>query len=91
MSFGLRLFFELTQLTGLYFIYPKPYRFFEVDDLIPSTIGGMLGFAVAPLLNVFLPKRDELDEKVLRRSMQVSIVRRNPAATTRSAARTAYA
>ncbi|MGE9575057.1 VanZ family protein, partial [Escherichia coli] len=32
-SFCLSLFFELTQLSGLYFIYPRPYRLFDVNDL----------------------------------------------------------
>lgn len=44
LSFFLSLFFELTQLTGLYFIYPKPYRLFDVDDLILNTTGGVLGY-----------------------------------------------
>ena len=39
MSFCYSLFFELTQLSGLYGIYPYPYRFFEVDDLICNTLG----------------------------------------------------
>ena len=32
LSFSLSLFFELTQLTGLYFIYPRPYRLFDVNS-----------------------------------------------------------
>ena len=40
LSFLYSLFFELTQLSGLYGIYPYPYRFFEVDDLICNTLGG---------------------------------------------------
>ena len=31
-SFLFSLFFELTQLSGLYGIYPRPYRLFDVDD-----------------------------------------------------------
>ena len=34
LSFLLSLFFELTQLSGLYFVYPGSYRLFDVDDLI---------------------------------------------------------
>src|SRR5574344_393882 len=30
-TFLLSLFFELTQLTGLYFIYPRSYRLFDVE------------------------------------------------------------
>lgn len=36
-GFGLSLLFELTQLTGLWFVYPCPYRLFSVDDLILNT------------------------------------------------------
>lgn len=62
-TFLLSLFYELTQLSGLYGIYPRPYRLFDVDDLIVNTIGGMLGFLFCPLFTFFLPKRDTLDER----------------------------
>ena len=39
LSFCLSLFFELTQLSGLYFIYPRSYRLFDVDDLLANTLG----------------------------------------------------
>ncbi|WP_225367473.1 VanZ family protein [Lentilactobacillus parakefiri] len=42
-SFCLSLFFELTQLSGLYGYYPRPYRLFDVDDLLLNTTGGTLG------------------------------------------------
>ena len=58
-SFFLSLFFELTQLTGLYGYYPKAYRLFDVDDLIINTTGGLLGHIFSPLLMLFLPKREE--------------------------------
>lgn len=35
---------ELLQLSGLLFLYPVPYRYFEVDDLITNTIGTLIGF-----------------------------------------------
>lgn len=38
------LFFEITQLTGLYGLYNPPYRLFDIDDLILNTIGGVVGF-----------------------------------------------
>ena len=31
------LFLELTQLSGLYFLYPGPYRLADVDDIIQNT------------------------------------------------------
>ena len=55
------LFFELTQLSGLYGIYPHPYRFTEMDDLINNTLGAALGYALAPIAMHFLPSRDEID------------------------------
>ena len=43
-TFCLTLFFELTQLSGLYFIYPRSYRVFDVDDLLLNTFGGVVGY-----------------------------------------------
>ncbi len=42
-TFLLSLFFEITQVTGLYFLYPNPYRLSDIDDLILNTSGGALG------------------------------------------------
>ena len=52
-SFCLSLFFELTQLSGLYFIYPRPYRLFDVNDLVTNTLGGIIGFVVTPLFYIY--------------------------------------
>lgn len=58
LGFGASLFLELTQLTGLWFIYPCAYRLFSVDDLILNTAGAALGWLVAgPLMRV-LPDLD---------------------------------
>lgn len=75
ISFGVSLFFELTQLSGLYGIYPRPYRLFDVDDLMMNTLGGLLGGLMAPLLS-FLPSRDRLDEISYDRGQMVSFYRR---------------
>ena len=75
-SFCLSLFFELTQLSGLYFIYPRPYRLFDVNDLLHNTVGGLLGFACAPLFTFFLPTRSELDSESLVKGQTVSLLRR---------------
>lgn len=61
-SFLLSLFFELTQLSGLYFIYPRPYRLFDVDDLILNTTGGVFGYAIEPLLTKMFPSVDQLNQ-----------------------------
>ena len=75
-SFLLSLFFELTQLSGLYFIYQGNYRLFDVDDLITNTLGGFLGFILAGRLTKFLPTRAEIDQKSYDRSQKISLLRR---------------
>ena len=75
-SFLLSLFFELTQLSGLYFIYQGNYRLFDVDDLITNTLGGLLGFLLAGALVKFLPTRAEIDQKSYDRSQKISLLRR---------------
>ncbi len=54
-SFGFALFVEVTQLTGIFGIYPCPYRLFQVDDLIVNTAGSMYGYALMPYAR-FLPR-----------------------------------
>ena len=76
LSFLLSLFFELTQVTGLYFIYPRGYRLFDVDDLIANTLGGLAGYFVAAPFLKFLPTRAELDQASFRRGKEVSLLRR---------------
>ncbi|MDR2347381.1 MAG: VanZ family protein [Bifidobacteriaceae bacterium] len=49
---GLSLFVELTQLTGVWGLYPCAYRVFDVDDLITNTSGALIGAALA----LFLPR-----------------------------------
>ena len=75
-TFLLSLFFELTQLSGLYFIYPRGYRLFDVDDLILNTLGGIIGYFVGTLLLKFLPNREEIDDTALELGMKVSGFRR---------------
>lgn len=75
-TFLLSLFFELTQLTGLYFIYPHAYRLFDVDDLIVNTLGGMFGYLITPLFTKLLPTREELDNKSYKKGAKVSSTKR---------------
>ena len=79
ISFLLSLFFEVTQLSGLFGIYPRPYRLFDVDDLIVNTLGGFLGFLITPLFEKFLPSRDSLDEKSYEKGKIVSFPRKSVA------------
>ncbi|MFD1432996.1 VanZ family protein [Lacticaseibacillus yichunensis] len=76
LSFGLSLFFELTQLTGLYGIYPRPYRLFDVDDLVLNSLGGLLGGLLAPALMRLFPTREQMDAKAYERGQRVTFTRR---------------
>ena len=75
-SFLLSLFFEVTQITGLYGIYPRPYRLFDVDDLILNTMGGVFGYLITPLFVHLFPSRDRVDEIAYERGKIVSFSRR---------------
>jgi ADP-dependent NAD(P)H-hydrate dehydratase / NAD(P)H-hydrate epimerase len=57
----LSLAFELTQLTGVWGLYPCAYRTFDVDDLMANTVGACLGWIIAPLI-VLLPARRTADD-----------------------------
>ena len=70
-TFLLSLFFELTQLTGLNFIYSRPYRLFDVDNLMINTLGGILGYFIMNKLKVLLPSREEIND-----SVKVSVLRK---------------
>ncbi len=76
-TFLLSLFFELTQLTGLYGLYPKAYRLFDVDDLMVNTLGGFIGYLITPIITIFLPNRDEIDKISYKKGKVVSIYRRS--------------
>lgn len=75
-GFALSLFFELTQLSGLYGIYPRPYRMFDTGDLVTNTLGSLVGWWATPLFCFFLPTRRELDERAYRKGEQVPFLRR---------------
>ena len=60
-SFLLSLFFETTQISALYGIYPGPYRLADVEDLICNTLGGVCGYQVAYVFIHILPDRDVID------------------------------
>lgn len=76
LSFMLSLFFEVTQFSCLFGIYPRPYRLFDVDDLIVNTTGGFLGYLLTPIISKILPSRKELDEKAYSKGERVTYPRR---------------
>lgn len=75
-SFLLSLFFEVTQLTGIYGIYDHAYRVFDVDDLIMNTLGGICGYVAAEWLSGLLPRIEKLDENVDLSAKRVTYTRR---------------
>ena len=76
IGFLCSLFFEITQLTGLYGIYSKAYRYAEVDDLITNTLGTRIGFWLTPLVTLVIPDRERLDRMSYDRAGTVTVFRR---------------
>ena len=76
IGFLVSLFYETTQLTGLFFIYPKAYRLFSTDDLITNTLGAMVGFWITPIVCFLLPNRDKIEEISYRKGERVTLLRR---------------
>ncbi|MYV05326.1 MULTISPECIES: VanZ family protein [Furfurilactobacillus] len=76
LSFCLSLFFEVTQLTGLYGLYVRPYRLFDVDDLLLNTTGGFIGWLGAPLFSWLLPSKERIETANAKRAHQVGLLRR---------------
>lgn len=75
LAFGVSLLFELTQLTGLWFVYPCAYRLFSVDDLMLNTVGAALGWLAAGPLARLLPAL-EPDRDRRRYATKVTVSRR---------------
>ena len=59
-------------MSGLYFLYPGPYRLADVDDIIQNTTGGGVGYLLGWFLVWLLPTRDEIDEHSFRVGTKVS-------------------
>ena len=75
-TFFLSIFFELTQLSGLYGVYPRPYRLFDVDDLLINSLGGLIGHLITPLFTRFLPSKEEMEEISYKKGIKVTLLRR---------------
>ena len=75
-TFLLSLFFELTQLSGLYFFYPRAYRLFDIDDLLINTIGGTIGYFLSLLFTDFVPDVDKINTEALLKGQNLSLGRR---------------
>ena len=73
-GFSLSLFFEITQLTGLYGVYPRPYRIFNVDDLMVNSLGAALGYVVAPIFKGWTPEVEK--DRAFENAKEVTFPRR---------------
>lgn len=60
LGFTLSLFYEVTQVTGIYGIYKCPYRIFDVDDLMLNSTGALFGFFIAPVILALFPSKEKL-------------------------------
>lgn len=70
------LFFELTQLSGLYGIYTHPYRLFDVDDLIVNTTGALVGYVCTLPACRLLPSIDDVNARARERGRSYPSVTR---------------
>ena len=62
------LLYEITQITGIFFIYPRPYRIFDVDDLMINTLGTFIGYYCVPFISHILPTPFEEGHSLLQGS-----------------------
>lgn len=69
------LLYEITQITGIFFIYPRPYRFFDVDDLIINTLGAFIGYMCVPIIAKIIPTPFD-DKHKLTQGSEVSFIQR---------------
>lgn len=75
-GFLLSLFFELTQLSGLYGIYPRSYRLFDVDDLIINTLGSIIGYSIGIFVSYIMPNINEVNKEAIYKGQTISFFRR---------------
>lgn len=79
-GFLVSLLYEVTQLTGLFFIYPRAYRIFDIDDLIINTLGAYCGYRIAPVISNLLPRISDSKSQRLVQGSEVAFVQRAIAA-----------
>ncbi|GII57953.1 hypothetical protein Pth03_63420 [Planotetraspora thailandica] len=60
------LLIEVTQFTGDWFLFPCPYRLFDVDDLLANSLGAAVGVMFSPLLHLVYGRHAALPANVAR-------------------------
>src|SRR5699024_4088509 len=76
IGFCVSLFFEVTQLTGIYGLYNCPYRMFNVDDLMLNSLGSLFGFLIAPVILALFPSRSNIlakGDNILKRNIVLPV------------------
>lgn len=76
IGFFVSLFYELTQISALFFIYPRPYRIFDVDDLIYNTLGAVIGWWLCEAIQKRIPSPEIVSGNRLSLGCEVSMSRR---------------
>ena len=77
LGFAFTLFFEVSQITGLFGLYEHPYRLFDVDDLILNTLGAMVGFwLVGPVMRA-LPDIRLVNEEAREAGLRAGALKRS--------------
>ena len=75
-SFLTTLLFEITQLTAVFGLFSKPYRSFDVDDLLCNFAGAILGYVLMGKLMPLAKKIEALTEQAYRKGDGISVIRR---------------
>ena len=78
-SFLTTLLFEITQLTAVFGLFSKPYRSFDIDDLICNFAGAMIGYVLMGKLMPLAKRIESLTEQAYRKGTGLSIIRRTAA------------
>ena len=76
ICFATSLLFEITQLSGVFFLFSKPYRSFDVDDLSCNFVGGMLGYWLMGKLSPLVERIENKAAAAYRNSTSISLFRR---------------
>lgn len=75
LGIALSCFYEITQYTGIYGIYPKAFRYADIDDVIVNTFGTFLGYTITPILEGLLPNIDK-DQRRIATDERAGLIRR---------------
>ena len=76
VSFFSTLLLEIAQLTAVFGLFSKPYRSFDVDDLICNFAGAMIGYVLMGKLMPLAKKIESLSEQAYRKGESLSVFRR---------------